>query len=79
MQYGGDDDWERLDADEKPFFQLRETSRGAIDWTMEREWRVLGDIDLDPLPEDAALVFAPSDSEARHLATISRWPVTVVK
>jgi hypothetical protein len=80
VQYGDDQLWQRLSADQRPFFQLRGTqpSRGnAIDWTVEDEWRVVGDVDLSQLPAEAALVFAPTLAEARQIAAVSRWPVTV--
>ena len=48
------------------------------DWTAEREWRHVGDVPLDEIPPDAALLFVPTETEAEQLATISRWPVVVV-
>ena len=50
----------------------------AWDWTVEREWRHVGDLPLDKIPEDAAFVFVPTPAEARALRQRSRWPVVVL-
>jgi hypothetical protein len=80
--YGDDPLWEDLSPDDRPFFQLRRTrrpaARGSIDWAVEDEWRVVGDVDLSQIPRDAAMVFVPSRAEAQVVAGLSRWPVTVV-
>jgi hypothetical protein len=80
--YGDDRLWENLSQADRPFFQLRQTRRVAgaatIDWTVEDEWRVIGDIDLSRIPDDDAMLFVPSRAEAREIAAVSRWPVTVV-
>ena len=72
VYYGGDEDWERLPPDERPFFQLRQTrSRGdrrPIDWTQEREWRCRGSLDLRQLTAADGLLFVPSRTEALQLA-----------
>ena len=52
--------------------------RSSIDWTIEQEWRHLGDLNLQDLPPDAGLVFVPTVEEAERLITISPWPVVVV-
>jgi hypothetical protein len=82
VQYGNDELWESLPPDERPFFQLRRTRRSVqadpIDWAVEDEWRVIGDIDLSKLPADAALLFVSNEAHAQEMAAISRWPVTVV-
>jgi hypothetical protein len=82
VQYGNDELWESLPRDDRPFFQLRRTRRSdgtePIDWAVEDEWRVVGDIDLSPLPADAALLFVSTEADALEMAAISRWPVTVV-
>jgi hypothetical protein len=80
VRYGDEGDWRNLPDAERPFFQKRqsETTGGqVIDWTAEREWRHLGDVPLDAVPCDAALLFVPTEAEARQLATASRWPVVL--
>jgi hypothetical protein len=81
--YGDDRTWQQLSTAERPFFQLRisRSGRGAerIDWTLEREWRHIGDVDLRRLPSSAGLVFVPTHEAARQIAALSRWPVTVLE
>jgi hypothetical protein len=79
--YSDEDVWPHLSAQDRPFFQKKESKSPTgrvIDWTVEREWRHVGDVMLDDIPEDAALLFVPSEAEAGRLATISGWPVVVV-
>jgi hypothetical protein len=81
VHYGDDSLWEQLSATERPFFQKRQsqTRSGAVmDWRVEREWRLIGDLRLDNVPSDAAFVFVPSWDEARQLATVSPWPIAIL-
>ena len=81
VQYGSEELWESLAEFERPYFQLHVPSderNPATQWSFEREWRHLGDVELDQLPRDAALVFVPTEQEARELTRTSRWPVSVV-
>jgi hypothetical protein len=79
--YGDEDTWQSLRASERPFFQRR-TSVGrsgrAYDWSVEKEWRYMGDLDLAALPDDAGLLFVGEEDAARTLAPVSRWPVVVL-
>jgi hypothetical protein len=82
VRYGDDPLWESLAADDRPLFQVR-TSRSrrngrTVDWSIEREWRHIGDVDLAELPSEAGLIFVPTREEAEQLAAISRWPVAVL-
>ncbi len=47
----------------------------TYDWTMEREWRVPGSIDLRKLRVDDLFVFAGNKSWVKRLQEISCWPV----
>ncbi|MBC8351830.1 MAG: hypothetical protein H8E66_07560 [Planctomycetes bacterium] len=82
VRYGDDSLWESLAEEERPFFQVSAShshQRGrAIDWTVEDEWRHVGDLDLRKLPREAGIVFVPTREEAERLAAISRWPVTIL-
>jgi hypothetical protein len=81
VQYGDDALWEKLSADDRPFFQKRQTKTAkgtVIDWTVEREWRWCGDLPLADVPRDAAIVFVPSRREAEQLAVGCPWPVAVL-
>jgi len=83
VEYGEEDDWSHLSPEDRPYFQLRHTraqcDQDPIDWTIEREWRVKGDVDLRELSRDDGLLFVPSREEAAALAPICRWPVVVLK
>lgn len=79
VAYGDRSLWESLGESDRPFFQLRFSGRQrTIDWSVEREWRVVGDVDLSELPADRALVFVPTRDEAQQVARVSPWPVTIV-
>jgi hypothetical protein len=51
---------------------------GRINWTVEQEWRHVGDLDLGQLPRNAICVFVPTATEAQHLAKFSPWRVVVM-
>lgn len=84
--YADEQDWERLPTVDRPFFQRRTTrarSDGlATDWTVEREWRVLDDVDLaevsDTANEPKAWVFVPDERSARSIGFVTSWPVVLV-
>ena len=82
VRYATEKEWADLSTHERPFFQLEGTKpyrgRSRIDWTVEQEWRHLGDLPLDDLPPNAGFVFVASLAEAEEMAAVSRWPVTVV-
>lgn len=49
--YGYPDDYELLPDPDKPYFQSR--GQKDVDWSIEREWRHIGDLDLAKIhPED---------------------------
>ena len=79
--YGDEDLWNDLDSSNQPFFQLRGTRNRVGNpngkWESEKEWRHVDDIDLNSLPADKAMVFVPTQIEARKLYRVSRWPVVV--
>ena len=88
--YGDEARWSSLDRNDKPFFQLahsqpsvsaevtaEEQMSARIDWTVEREWRHIGDLDLSQLPREYGLVFVPNYAAARRIAAVSPWPVTL--
>ena len=80
--YAEDEDWDRLPETNRPFFQIRTTvgrgGREVIDWSVEQEWRIVGDLDLSDVPGDRAFAFVPSNAEASQLRSVCRWPVVVV-
>jgi hypothetical protein len=81
VRYGDESVWTELPLEERHFFQKCEshTAGGrSLDWTAEREWRHVGDISLDDIPPQAALLFVPSRTEAETLAGISPWPIVML-
>ena len=79
--YGSDKAWNSLSEVDQPFFQLAKTvtrTGTTIDWTVEREWRALGNIDLSELSSDEGVVFVKTETEANTLASISSWPISVL-
>jgi hypothetical protein len=82
VQYGDATLWRRLPEEDRPFFQLRSTqstgNRAAVDWTVEQEWRHLGDVSLADLPADQAVLLVPDLPSARRLCTLSRWPIALL-
>ena len=77
--YGDETLWKQLAETQRPFFQRRCSGRSsAIDWSVEREWRHVGTVELADLPPDAAFVFVPSRDEAEQISALSHWPVVVL-
>ena len=69
----------RCPTNERPYFQRQFCGKdGTIDWSVEREWRHAGDLDLAGLPQHAGFVFVPTKTDAEHLIRLSRWPVVVL-
>ncbi|MBI5761174.1 MAG: hypothetical protein HZA46_21835 [Planctomycetales bacterium] len=86
--YGGEAEWGLTPTVDQPFFQcVRELDRvtwngGAppdtIDWSAEREWRHLGDLDLSDVTPNDVLLFVPTRDAAQRLASVCPWPITIV-
>lgn len=70
--YGTEDDYCKLPAEDKPFFQPQGESQN---WSREQEWRLLGHLNLDSLPQGAVSLFTRTSTEARQLARAYNWPV----
>ena len=60
-------------------FQVTINPNSNVDWSIEREWRVVGDIDLRKLATDEAIVFVPDEIAARSIAGLSRWPIVMLR
>ena len=81
--YGDETVWEQLPDNDRPFFQhvnasQYESKSQPIDWRTEKEWRIVGDLDLDKIPRDQAIVFVHSIQDAKLAGSISNWPVVVL-
>lgn len=76
VHYADENGWARLSDQERPFFQ-RAIGDSGIDWTIEKEWRVVGDLSLcDATPADVIL-FVPNFEAAKSLARVTPWPITL--
>jgi hypothetical protein len=74
--YGDSQDRELLSTHERYRFQ----SRGrTYDWTVEQEWRTLGNVDLSQLEVDDVRVFTATEKEAARLQPLSAWKVDWVR
>ena len=79
VRYGSRTELAALSPAERPYFQLRYSGRrNRYDWSVEREWRHVGNLPLDDLPIDAALVFVPHRNAAESLLAVSPWPIVVL-
>jgi len=75
--YGDNSDWDNLPGSCRPFFQKSMSTLGKqpIDWSLEREWRVPGNVELADLNSEDGFLLVPDPEVARRLAPMSRWPV----
>ena len=76
--YGGDDDWSQLAPEDRPFFQLAFSRDGKHDWRVERECRLLGDLDLRSLDRNRVVVFVPDRAAAAALQDLCRFPLVAI-
>lgn len=76
--YGDDETWRRLSPTDRPWFQPRYSRNGKLDWQVEKEWRILGDLRLRKLPWESLFFFVPTMREAQRLSGLSAWPVAVI-
>ena len=81
VSYASDDEWKEMSEQERPFFQLnRSVTRAGniMDWTVEQEWRQIGNVDLSTLKPEDAWIFVPDEEEAAKVRLVSPWPVVVI-
>ena len=76
VRYGDEALWQSLTEDERPFFQLA-VGESGIDWTIEQEWRAVGDVSLNELTSDDVILFVPDFESAKSLASVTTWPITL--
>ena len=76
--YGDQETWESLSADERPLFQVCQSSDQKIDWQQEREWRVVGDVDLRQIELRDAVVFAGNENDLSKLSQLSLFDLIVI-
>lgn len=74
-----DDQSESLDlVAEGEFIQPATNRRGTIDWQVEKEWRVSGDLDFSSLADSEVVVFVDTEVEQRRLLRECRYSVVIV-
>ncbi len=81
VSYASDEEWTEMGEQDRPFFQLnRSVTRAGniMDWTVEQEWRQIGNVDLSTLNPEDAWIFVPDEEEAAMARLVSPWPVVIV-
>lgn len=74
--YGDEAVYQQLARDDQAYFQpSTRRDQGAASWCEEREWRVVGDVDLRQLAADSIALFVRTAVDAKHCARYSPWPV----
>lgn len=76
VAYGGPKELASLPMQDLPYYHPM--GNGSIDWRDEQEWRLAGDLHLANIPFEKAFIFVPTLSEAREIATVSRFPVMIL-
>lgn len=76
--YGSEDNWTRLKPVDRPYFQINKEDGDELDWRIEKEWRLQGDLILRGVRSNAAVVFVPTMQDAQVIAKVSRWPIVVL-
>jgi len=74
--YGYPEDYMRLPNPDKPYFQSR--GQRDVDWSVEREWRHIGDLDLSKIPPEDLTFLIWRKEEADHLRKITASKVLVL-
>jgi hypothetical protein len=74
-KYGDKAAFQSLPEDQRFLFQLQKEQGEA--WSLEKEWRVLGDVDLDRIPANDLLVVVALLDEARVIYTDFGFQVTL--
>jgi len=58
--------------------QFATDAAGKVDWTHEREWRILGRVDLSEISAEDIVMFVDTEAEATVLCQSSQWSVICV-
>jgi hypothetical protein len=73
VRYLTESEWNSHTPIEAPWCHRK--GRKADIWPAEREWRVLGDLELDIAPPEAIRIIVKSSEEVAQLQPICPWPV----
>ena len=80
--YAPSSTFESMSEDDKPFYQQARTTtktRNTIDWTKEREWRIIGNVNLATIADQDIFVFVPDSESANHIASFTNWRICIVE
>lgn len=72
VKYGTDKDYRKMSKSERPFFQNK-GEKG--DWRPEREWRLIGDLDLKKVPATKLRIVVRTPKEAKSLSRVTKAKV----
>ena len=75
VSYGTQQQCTTLPTADRAYFQI---NKGSIDWRVEQEERVAGDLDLRNATSNDIIFFTEHQTEAQHLQAFCRWPVLSV-
>lgn len=81
--YGNRNDYNLLNPALKPYYQYtgRRNRGGAtekVNWEKEREWRIIGDIDIESIKQDVMLI-VPTREEAIGLRDVLDYEIAVLE
>lgn len=79
--YGTESDYDLLPEQDRPFFQVAQTltrAGNSIDWRLEKEWRIIGDVEFSSLADDELVYFVPSFTDARSIARLTNHRTIVL-
>jgi len=71
--YDSSEAYDRLPDKDKPYYQ--NTGADGRLWMGEKEWRYVGDFDLNRVPADAVRVIVPTPADAAYFARLSPFAV----
>ncbi|MCA9059026.1 MAG: hypothetical protein KDA85_11020 [Planctomycetaceae bacterium] len=75
--YGPVEQWNQLAEIDRPWFQ-KAGPEVRLNTRAEREWRVVGDVDLQRLSTAEICLFVENSEEKQRLQSRTDWPVVVV-
>ncbi len=78
--YGDSASFTQMVPDDHPFFQKSNSTIGNknIDWTLEKEWRVAGDLRLRDFSDKELFIFVPDQFSGDFISKFTHWPVVVI-
>jgi len=75
VTYGTPEQYDTLRGADKPYFQNRGEKR---DWRSEKEWRLIGDLDLNDVPPGKMRVVVRTPAEAKEVARLTKAKVVAL-